>query len=287
MIKILKWIVLIILIPIGLLLFYIFLENRSYPSYKFRMPKEEKRKGLLLTWEATSSADFWQAYHQHLFPDLQQWHQRGDLLMVLPFDHPPLKHPDASGQWTHCTVLLFDAKADHQAISETLIASIKNSPLLPAFRAADLMQLQKGLDKLYPITNGYEREARLQNTVEYVFSNPEHRSTYYEEQYLWSGPAMADLHSRDKAGRFIGFEVEQRLSGTDTMPQWDLIHVFGFTRWQMVKSVPYFFPTWDRHARRAFGEGTSFKEKLKEWDKIRLNVKGRARQYMEGTLQAK
>ena len=133
----------------------------------------------------------------------------------------------------------------------------------------------------YPASNGSNRESGIQNTIEYVFSDKETRQQYYEDQYLWSGPAMADLHSRDKAARFIGFEVEKRLFNSENMPEWDLLHVVGFTRWQMIKAIPFFLGTWNKHAERAFGRGMTFKKKLAEWDKIRMNVKSAAKQNMD------
>lgn len=89
---------------------------------------------------------------------------------------------------------------------------------------------------------------------------------------------MADLHSRDKAGRFIGFEATQRLFGMPDMPQWDVFHVYGFTPWQMVKAFPFFVSTWNKHANRAFGDGYTFDAKLKEWDHVRINITTKAQQ---------
>ena len=98
---------------------------------------------------------------------------------------------------------------------------------------------------------------------------------------------MADLHSRDKVGRFIGFEIEKRIYAPENMPEWDLVHVFGFTPWQMVKSIPFFLSTWNKHAKRAFGEDMTFKKKLAEWDDIRLNIKGPAEQKILFSLRKK
>lgn len=89
---------------------------------------------------------------------------------------------------------------------------------LAGLRSIDRVRLQKGLDLFYPANEGLEREEDLVQSIEYVFSKPEARKDYYQAQYEWPGPAMADLNARDEAGRFVGFEVTQRLYGAKICP---------------------------------------------------------------------
>ena len=137
----------------------------------------------------------------------------------------------------------------------------------------------------YPVKNGISRESKMKQTIEYLFSNVEARKVYYEDQYRFSGPAMKDLHSRDKAGRFVGLELEERITAIDNMPEWDLIHIIGFTKWQEIKAIPFFYSTWNKHAERAFGKGMTMKKKIAEWDKIRTNVKSTVKQNFDVTLR--
>lgn len=275
-----------IVVIAGILLIYIIVEDQGYEEYQFKESKMETRKALILTWDASSVEDFWKTYEKEFFPFLDNLHQKGKIALVLPFEHKALKHPDKAGVWTNCVIILFDKNTDEE-LSNQIISTLQESELSSLFCTADLMRLQKGLDMFYPIKNGISKEKHLNQTIEYVFSQPEHREEYYAAQYLWSGPAMADLHSRDKAGRFIGFELDKRLFGSEIMPEWDVAHVFAFTTWQMIKSIPFFYGTWNKHAKRVFGEEMTFKKKLAEWDKIRLNVKGSAKQNMSLTLQQK
>lgn len=245
------------------------------------------QKALLLTYLADSSTLFWQNYQQNLCQALKLLYQEDKISVVLPFEHKVLKHPDFTREWTNSVIILFNNPKLAEKISLEIIESLKKTDLFPKLNSADIMILQNGLDMFYPIKNGVMRESKMIQTVEYVFSKLEHRREYYEDQYKWSGPSMKSLHKRDMAGRFIGFEVEKRLYNTDKMPEWDLIHVIGFTNWQIFKSIPFFFSTWNKQAKKSFGKDMTFKKKLKEWKQIRLNIKSKAKQNMEGTLSKK
>jgi len=108
--------------------------------------------------------------------------------------------------------------------------------------------------------------------IEYVFSREEERLEYYDSQYEFSGPAMRRLHDRDLNGRFIGVEVGNRLAGDGDVPDWDVVHVAGFTPLQMIRAVPHF--------RRAFADaaaaldGPDYRERMLRWDQQRDKLEG-------------
>ncbi|MEN0067252.1 MAG: hypothetical protein AAGA48_34290 [Myxococcota bacterium] len=260
------------------------LEDRTYPAYRYAGPAEDPhRQAILLTWDAPSDA-LWEPYRAELHPLLQRHHEEGHISLVLPLEHPPLTHPEFGGRWSQAVLVMAARGPSVAALGRELLNDIQASALSPWLVAVDVMRLQPGLDLFYPARDGVMREPRLTNTIEYVFSNPEARDAYYADQYTLSGPAMADLHSRDKAGRFIGFEVEQRLFGASSMPTWDVLHVVGFTPWQNLKAVPFFLSTWARHARRVHGDGETMFSRLAAWEKIRVNVKSDAVQQLDLSL---
>lgn len=279
---------LVFLIPIavvGLFLVYLLIEDGQYPKYRYREANEENRWALLLTWKTHKQSDFWKGYRASgLFNLLKTMHDNDKIELTIPLEHKPLSYIDETKKWTNCTIVLFNPEYDVERSSNEIVSFLEKNTMRDNLFAADIMRLQRGLDMFFPLRNGMDRESDLLLTVEYLFSNPKHREAYYQEQYKWSGPAMADLHSRDKAGRFIGFEMEKRLFGNEELPKWDLLHVVGFTRWQTIKSIPFFLSTWNKHAKRAFGGKMTFGKKLKEWDKIRVNVKSSATQNMKFTL---
>lgn len=242
-------------------------------------------KALMLVWNVAEKDSFWKDYRVEIFPILQELHNTNKVKYAFPFEHQVLKHPTLEGQWTNSVLIGVDSKFSPK-ISDQIIQTAKEGRLSTSFVAADLLNLQKGLDMFYSIEDGIKTEGDLQQILEYVFSDSLARKKYYGEQYIFSGPAMQELHSNNNAGRFIGFEVDRRLYGTQ-FPAWDLFHVVGFTKEQTERATPIFMDIWNRHAERAFGEGMTFLKKKKEWDKIRINVKSNATQYMELTLPIK
>ena len=273
-----------VLILLIAFLAFLFIEDGRYAQYEFKPASDNNKRALLLTWSADDPSGFWGEY-ESVHAMLKALHDSGEIDSVLPFRHEVLKHPDADADWNMSAIVMFSPRADVDALSEQILDAVQSGPVAGGFRAADIMKLQKGLDLLYPVKNGPSREDALMQTIEYVFSDPASRVQYYNDQYVWSGPAMADLHSRDKTGRFIGFEVEKRIHSAPGAPEWDLVHVYGFTWWQLVKSIPFFTSTWNKHAVRAFGGDATFKGKLREWDEIRLKVESSAVQNMNFTLQ--
>lgn len=241
-------------------------------------------KALILVWDNEDNKDLWAEYKSTVFSYLKDLYDSGQIAYALPFEHKSLKHPDKKDTWANCVIVGLYPDDKCLDVCRGIVTHVQHQPALStAFVAADVMNLQKGLDMFYSVTNGIEEEGDLEQIVEYVFSDPQARKKYYGEQYVFSGPAMSELHNNNMAGRFIGYEVESRLFGDD-FPRWDLIHVVGFTKEQSERATPIFLTTWNKHAERAFGEGMTFQKKIKEWDKIRLNIKSDATQKMNMTL---
>ena len=263
---------------------YIIVDDHLTNENKAINMEHEYGKALAITWEATKEVEFWEVYKNSLHPLLNDLQQALVVSLVLPFEHKPLKHPGKEGTWTHCVIVQLQNQANSDYVGELILKELQTSSLKGYLRAVDLMRIQQNLNMFYPASNGVKKEAKLNATIEYILSQPEHREEYYQDQYKWSGPAMRDLYSRDKAGRFIGYEIEKRLFGDETMPGWDVIHVIGFTTWQEIKAVPFFYSTWNKHAERVWGEGMTFKKKLAEWENIRVNLKSSAKQNMTLTL---
>ncbi len=283
--KKIKWALLVLFAWIIAFVLFVFIEDLTYDKRETDTEMKEQKKALVLTWEADNQRDFWNSYRRDIHPIIEALHQKQQISQVFPFEHKPLRYQESAKRWTNCIVLMLSGEVYHSEFSSSLISSIEKSALREDFRSLDVMKIQRGLDMFYPVKNGIEREPKLNQTIEYLFSKPEVREQYYEDQYRFSGPAMQDLHHRDKAGRFIGFELEERIFASANVPQWDVIHIIGFTTWQEIKAAPFFYGTWNKHAERAFGEGMTFKKKVAEWNKIRTNVKSSTKQNFSMTLR--
>ena len=246
---------------------------RLHDEIKTEADKVENRKAMMITWEASNLDAFWKDYETEIHPVINGLHEKGLINEVFPFHHEPLHYQNSEQKWTNIIVLMLRDSESMAEVHTSLISAIEKSSIQKNFRALDFMRLQRGLDMFYPLNDGLAREAKMNQTIEYLFSDPEARKDYYEDQYVFSGPAMRDLHHRDKAGRFVGFELEKRLVSSESMPEWDLIHIIGFTTWQEIKAAPFFYSTWNKHAERAFGEGMTLEKKVAEWNEIRTNVK--------------
>jgi len=252
---------------------------------KLNTEMEENRKALVLTWKTNSQKDFWNEYEKDVQPTIKSLHQKGFVKQVFPFEHQPLSYQNSKHNWTNCIILMLAEQELNLAIESTIVSTIEKSSIKANFLSLDYMRLQQGLDMFYSKKNGISREPKMNQTIEYVFSKPEARKEYYEDQYKFSGPAMRDLHNRDKTGRFIGFELEKRIKTTENLPEWDLIHIIGFTVWQEIKAGPFFSSTWNKHAESAFGKGMTMKKKVAEWNQIRTNVKSSTKQNFSMTLR--
>lgn len=270
------------ILVIGVLSIAAFLLVSCNQNTRINGAESKPSKALFLVWNTDNQGDLWRKFEKEVFPTIKERYTADKIKYAFPFSHNPLSHPDKEGQWTNSVLIGLDA-ASYEVTGNKILDIIQKSRLKEALVAADILNLQKGLDMFYSIENGIKEEAQLEQIVEYVFSDPEAQEKYYGEQYIFSGPAMQELHAANSAGRFIGYEVDTRLYGAD-FPAWDLIHVVGFTKEQSERATPIFMQVWDTHAERAFGKGMTFLKKKSEWDKIRLNIKSDATQEMNITL---
>lgn len=248
-------------------------------------PEIEERRALFLVWNTENSHKLWSTFEREMSQFIHDMYNQDIIRYVLPFEHKALIHPNIDKSWTGSIIIGLNSD-NHKEAARNILTKIKQGSIDSDLVAADLLKLQEGLDMFYSKSGGIEEESNLEQIVEYVFSEPKARAKYYGEQYVYSGPAMKELHGANNAGRFIGYEVEERLYGVD-FPAWDLIHVVGFTKEQKKRASPIFMEVWDRHAERAFGKGMTFMKKKGEWDKIRLNIKSDAQQQIHLSLPIK
>lgn len=279
------WLFLALIGAILLFVAFLFIEDSTYKKYEMDHQLKENRKVLIATWKTDDQTKFWETYSNEIQPTIKDLHQKKLVGAVFPLEHKSLNYKDSGLDWTNCIIIMPSENQFDSEIDSMLISTIEQSTIKNNFRALDLARVQNNLDMFYPKNNGIKREPKMKQTIEYLFSNPEARKKYYEDQYKFSGPAMKDLHSRDKAGRFVGFEIEKRITAKEDVPEWDLIHLIGFTTWQEIKAIPFFYGTWNKHAERAFGDGVTFKKKITEWNEIRTNVKSSTKQNFELTLR--
>lgn len=254
-------------------------DNRS------RSMEAKPIRALILVWNTQEKTDIWSSYDQELKGFVNDLYTQEEITYVLPYTHKQLKHPEHNTAWT-ASVIIGLRDSDYMVTAQKIVSQVKRSSIATRLGAADIIKQQPGLDMYYSIIDGVKDEAKLEQIVEYVFSDPKARKEYYGAQYIFSGPAMKELHQNNKAGRFLGYEVEERLYGAD-FPAWDLIHVVGFTMEQKERASPLFMEVWDRHAEKAFGKGMTFLKKKREWDKIRINIKSEATQQMQISLPIK
>ncbi|MEM1114586.1 MAG: hypothetical protein AAGI11_21925 [Pseudomonadota bacterium] len=183
--------------------------------------------------------------------------------------------------WDTSLLLLTHDMAALKALSESWQARPEISKHVMAI---DIMQVQRNVDMLLPHTQSSIPASRMLQWIEYVFTRPEHKAVYYQQQYDFSGPAMKRLWDKDRCSRFIGFELRQRIYQVHpAFPRWDVIHIVGFTPWQMIKSLPAFLPAWNAQARACYGDEK--RRKIiwnEEWPRYREVLKHRAFQAHSG-----
>lgn len=264
----------------------VLLEDRQYPAFTYAGPPvDHAREAVWLVFSEDAPNTVWPGFETHILPRLRDLQSEGEVELVLSFAHDPLGHPTQGGAWTHAVLVMLAPHVDGTAAAARLLAHVRQGPLAAQLGAFERLRLQPGIDMFYPSKHGFEREAALVHKLEYVFSEPAARPGYYADQYTLSGPAMRDLHLRDKAGRFVGFEVKARLFSAPGMPAWDVVHIVGTTPWQGLKSVPVFLSTWAKHASRVHGPDSTFFTLLDRWATMRINVKTSATQNLELSLR--
>lgn len=253
-------------------------------------PKGPVRQAINLVWHPTNGNDlFWDEFRLQVFPLIKKAKAAGTVSMFLPMEHANVALPKASHLiWSVSTVIIGEPGKDLEGLMHQLKNFIGLNPIMETgnLRAIDFMQIQDGIDLFYPSSEGLKREARMMQWIEYVRSHEEHRDTYYKQQYEFSGPAMRELHERDMCGRFVGFELVERVFQVRDFPTWDVLHIPAFTPWQILKSLPFYNATWKRQAKKVFGRDADYRKIMKdEWDLYRDKAMARAKQIKDLTIQ--
>ena len=243
-------------------------------------------QAIQITW-ARDPADrrFWRAFAGTIFPIIRQLHEAGAVLACMPFEHKPTPHNNSNSWSTTVFCIGAPGRDLRDACASMLATDMLQSPDTQLV-GVDLLRLQPNLDMFYPVLDGLRREKNLMQWIEYIFSEPKHRKAYYNSQYVFSGPAMKRLHVKDRAGRFLGFEVLERVSKTSIFPSWDVVHISAFTPLQIVKAFPRFRKTWDLQAQEVWGGEIKAKDKMSEWDDMREKFMPKVKQVHKFTLQS-
>ena len=191
-----------------------------------------------LRWEDLTAVDAAWSVARGRLPDFERWvggpfrealvsrAGEGRVLAFLPVSHKPRRRTREAPSWSYWMLVLAAPGADAPELADTIAGLAGDSGA--DLRSVGRARPQPSLDMVYPV-DGPARERRLLQSIEYVFSKPAERPDYYRSQYEFSGPAMRRLHQRDRAGRFLGVEITERLHGDVAMPLWDVVHVSGFT----------------------------------------------------------
>ena len=245
-----------------------------------------------LVWN-TSKEDlgaFWPRFQEHAFPPLQTLSAQGRVKAVMPFQHKPVRLEEATDNeaWSVCVLVILSGAEDARRCAIDFLEDSAAQAFFSAFRpdAVELMRLQQNLDMFYPKNNALRSEPRLLQWLEYVFSDHQYREEYYNTQYVFSGPAMRQMWLKNWAGRFLGFEITERIRHSGRLPEWDIIHISGFTPLQMANFFMFSRKEWDRQAKACWGDSASGAEVMGRWEKQRVKIMPRAKQIMKSTIQS-
>ncbi len=246
--------------------------------------------GLALVWSVDPEAlpDFWSHYEGRIAPVLDSLCQKNEIKALLPFQHNPVHFSDtAEGmKWSVLVIILFDQSADHIVLGHKIIQNLGDSSEQFPLAVADRVISQRNFDMYYPKYGGLKKEKHLIQWIEYVVSDPATRAEYYNTQYTFSGPAMYNLYSQSRAGRFIGFEIKERLHNAAALPLWDVIHVSGFTPIQVIRYLLHSKKAWNAQAKQIFGDDVNAKDVMSGWEQQRKKLMIRAKQIKNITIQS-
>lgn len=245
--------------------------------------------GIAFTWHVNSPDAFWRAYETQVWPLLKTAHTQGEVHVVLPLSHSDLSLPNSAEKWNATAIIVCSDEPVARELARQLTDLMTQEPLSlhATLKAVDLFAPQKNVDMYYQARNGLKREPLIVQWIEYVASVPEHRSEYYAASHDFVGPAMRRLHAKNCASRFVGFELTERLyRDKPQTPDWDMVHIAGFTRLQLITVIPHFHRAFDDAAQAVWGAGAVGKEKMASLEKMRTLAKDKARQHMRYTLQS-
>lgn len=143
--------------------------------------------------------------------------------------------------WSYYWVLVVVPQMDPEGIWQTIGMSVKRAAenSNSAFLRAEIVRPQPGIQIYYPRNRGLTRERRLWHWIEYAVSAPEAREAYDQDQYRFSACVIRRFYEAGAVGRCIGFEIERVLENHGKLPDWDVIHSTGATRFLRIARVSW------------------------------------------------
>lgn len=150
---------------------------------------------------------------------------------------------------------------------------------------AEVMRPQPGIEMYYTMVGGLRAEPRW-HWIEYAVSRPSGRDEYYRDQYVFSAAVIRRFYERGAVARCVGFETLRYLRNDGTLPNWDVVHITGFSPMRLAQIAWTLFRLMaelDAIARRV-GHSSAV-DVLRSWDALRQKYQGLAAQDFSRTLQ--
>lgn len=250
----------------------------------------QERWAIGVTWHIKSNhrRQFREDVKRTLLPHLTALHGAQRIAAVLPFHHRPVRVREESSNeaWTDYWVIVLAARVDPNEVWDSIERSARAAGSLQGkLLRAEVLRPQPNIDMYYPRIDGIAREPTW-HWIEYVVSRPASRDVYYRDQYTFSGPAIRRFYEAGAVGRCIGFERVRLLENNGALPEWDVVHITGFTPVRLVQilwDVWRFLSVFNNLAR-AIGY-TSALAVLRSWDARRVKYQRLAVQDRSSTLR--
>jgi hypothetical protein len=250
----------------------------------------EESWAIGVTWYIPSNhrRQFRKEVERMLLPHLITLHGAQQIVAVLPFHHRPLKVREESSDnsWTDYWVIVLAERVDPNEVWHSIESSARAAASLQdKLVRAEALRPQPTLDMYYPRIDGIAREPTW-HWIEYVVSRPESRDAYYRDQYTFSGPVIRRFYEANAVRRCIGFECVRLLENNGALPEWDVVHITGFTPMRLVQimwDLWRFIPVFNKIARE-IGYASALAV-LRSWDVKRVKYQRLAVQDRSYTLQ--
>ena len=258
---------------------------------RLRNRELKNRWALGVTWHIPRSHrhQFRKGVERKLMPHLTALHEAMRVAAVLPFHHRPVEVRGEGGRipWTDYWVIVLAARVDPDEIWHSIESSVRAAAegTQGGLLRAEVLRPQPNIDMYYPRIGGLRREPKW-HWIEYVVSRPETRGEYYRDQYTFSGPVIRRFYEANAVSRCIGFESLRFLENDGILPEWDVVHITGFTPvrivqivWDLWRFMPVF-----NYIAREIGY-TSALAVFRSWDVKRVKYQRLAAQDTSYTLQ--
>ncbi len=202
---------------------------------------------LAITWYIPEQerSSFYTTIEAFLLPKLRRLYNERAIAALLPFFHKPLKNKDNNANWTDYWVIVLPDKNKPNTVWDQSIEPLLQENTLSKYALkVEVLRQQPGLDKYYP---HWGKQDPVLHTIEYVLSKPETRKDYYQDQYKFSTKVIDHFWRADKVDRIIGYESTDILIDRGNLPKWDVVHIAGFRRinlipivWHLLRYLPLF-----------------------------------------------